>query len=67
LALASLQSIAELLHPHRNLWQPQPFALLDLAWQQSHPHWAAWIEALPDPMLEGDPRAWPPPRRRVRV
>jgi hypothetical protein len=53
-----LTRLANLLHPHRNLWQPQPFALLDLAWQQSHPHWAAWIEALPDPMLEGEPRAW---------
>jgi hypothetical protein len=52
-----LTSLANLLHDHRELWQPQPFALLELAWQQSHPHWAAWIEDLPDEALEGDPRA----------
>lgn len=54
----ALQRLAELLRDHRGLWQPQPFALLELPWQAQHPAWAAWIDGLDDARVDDPGDAW---------
>lgn len=52
------KGLTDLLGAHRALWQCQPFVHLDAPWHTSHPELAAWLDTLPDTVVDTPTQDW---------